>query len=98
MTTNPIPSTDLSAKEVIAKAIEIFQSGNSTAFELSEQILKASTLSAGSLTPDIDRRRRSGYPEVVYAEGKESWDNPYSFISETLAAYAWEEGYKRGTK
>ena len=70
MTTNPIPSTDRSSKEAIAKAIEIFQSGNSTAFELSEQILKASTLSAGSLTPDIDRRRRSGYPEVVYAEGK----------------------------
>ena len=27
---------------------------------------------------------------------KESWENPYSFITETLQAYAWEEGYKRG--
>ena len=30
------------------------------------------------------------------AAGKESFDNPYSFITETMAAYAWEEGYKRG--
>jgi hypothetical protein len=28
--------------------------------------------------------------------GKESWDNPYSFMHETLQAYAWEEGWKRG--
>ena len=31
-------------------------------------------------------------------EGKEVWENPYSFITETVAAYAWEEGYKRGRK
>ena len=28
--------------------------------------------------------------------GAEKFDNPYSFITETLQAYAWEEGYKRG--
>lgn len=27
--------------------------------------------------------------------GMESFDNPYSFITETLMAYAWEEGFKK---
>ena len=70
MTSDRHSSTKMSSNEAITKAIEAFQSGHSSAFELSEQILKASTLSAGSVTPDLDRRRRSGYPEVVYAEGK----------------------------
>ncbi len=61
---------DPSSDEGIATAILEFQSGSISAFELSEKILKASIRSAGSLTPDLDRRRRSGYPEVVYAEGK----------------------------
>ena len=30
------------------------------------------------------------------AAGKESWENPYSFTTETPQAYAWEEGFKRG--
>jgi NCAIR mutase (PurE)-related protein len=54
----------------IANAISAFQAGALSAFELSERILIASTLSTGSLTPDVDRKRRCGYPEVVYAEGK----------------------------
>jgi hypothetical protein len=29
------------------------------------------------------------------AEGKAQYDNPYSFVRQTLEAYAWEEGYKR---
>lgn len=28
--------------------------------------------------------------------GKEQFDNPYSFMRETVQAYAWEEGFKRG--
>ena len=60
----------LSSEKAIANAIEAFQAGAITSFELSEKILKASTSSAGALTPDLDRRRRSGYSEVVYAEGK----------------------------
>lgn len=70
MTNEPTPSTQCTAKEAIAKAAELFLNGQCSAFELSEQILKVSTYSAGALTPDLDRRRRSGYPEVVYAEGK----------------------------
>lgn len=29
------------------------------------------------------------------AAGAEKWENPYSFMNETLQAYAWEEGWKR---
>ncbi len=47
-----------------------FQAGKLTAFELSERILQAASVSSASLTPDLDRRRRCGFPEVVYAEGK----------------------------
>lgn len=28
-------------------------------------------------------------------DGKGSWDNPYSFITETHEAYAWDDGFKR---
>ena len=31
-------------------------------------------------------------------DGKANWENPYSYMTETLAAYAWDEGYKRGQK
>ena len=29
-------------------------------------------------------------------KGKSKDDNPYSFITETVQAYAWDEGFKRG--
>lgn len=70
MASNGFQPTEQESYALIAKAIEDFQSKQLTAFELSERILKASSHSVGSLTPDIDRRRRSGYPEVVYSEGK----------------------------
>lgn len=70
MPNEPNLPQDPPSDEVIASAISHFQAGAISAYELSEKILKASTSSAGSLTPDLDRRRRSGYPEVVYAEGK----------------------------
>ncbi len=63
-------SPNSSSNEAITIAIASFQSGTITPFELSERILKASITSTGSLTPDLDRRRRSGFSEVVYAEGK----------------------------
>jgi len=59
-----------SIDDTINNAIANFQSGTISPFELTERILKASTTSAGSLTPDLDRRRRIGFSEVVYAEGK----------------------------
>lgn len=27
-------------------------------------------------------------------EGKNSWDNPYNYVWEAQAAYAWDEGFK----
>jgi pyridinium-3,5-biscarboxylic acid mononucleotide synthase len=60
------PKSDDAINEAIAR----FQAGSLSPFELTEAILKASVRSSGSLTPDHDRRRRSGYAEVVYAEGK----------------------------
>lgn len=47
-----------------------FRAGELSPFELSEKILQQATQSSTSLTPDLDRRRRCGFPEVVYAEGK----------------------------
>jgi NCAIR mutase (PurE)-related protein len=56
--------------DAINDAIASFQAGTLSPFELTEKILKVSVCSSGALTPDHDRRRRSGYSEVVYAEGK----------------------------
>lgn len=47
-----------------------FQSGKISSLELGQRILGLSIPSDGNLTPDIDRLRRTGYPEVVYGEGK----------------------------
>jgi hypothetical protein len=29
----------------------------------------------------------------AHIAGAEKWENPYSFIRQTLQAYAWEEGW-----
>ncbi len=70
-----MPGKDESLKSPVSNdkindAIACFQAGALSSFELTERILKASISSFGTLTPDYDRRRRSGYIEVVYAEGK----------------------------
>lgn len=70
MANEPIEPLKSSSDEVIREAIATFQSGGISPFELSEKILKASISSADSLTPDLDRKRRTGHSEVVYAEGK----------------------------
>lgn len=70
MTPDPQSHSNRSSDKRIIDAIEAFQAEKLSAYELSEQILVASVLSAEALTPDVDRKRRSGYPEVVYAEGK----------------------------
>lgn len=62
----PPPSIDATINDAIVR----FQAGGLSPFELTERILKASVNSSGTLTPDHDRRRRVGYTEVVYAEGK----------------------------
>lgn len=54
----------------IAKLLFQFQSGESTAIELGQKILELAVASQGSITPDTDRKRRCGYPEVIYGLGK----------------------------
>ena len=47
-----------------------FQSGNLSAIELGQRILETAVMTQGSTTPDLDRKRRCGYPEVIYGSGK----------------------------
>jgi NCAIR mutase (PurE)-related protein len=47
-----------------------FQAGQISAVELGQRILEAAVQSQGATTPDLDRKRRCGYPEVIYGSGK----------------------------
>jgi len=47
-----------------------FQSGKLSSLELGQHILALAIPSDGNLTPDLDRLQRTGYPEVVYGQGK----------------------------
>jgi pyridinium-3,5-biscarboxylic acid mononucleotide synthase len=58
------------SSERINQLFEEFRERRITAIELSEKILQATIRSGEMLTPDLDRQRRCGYAEVVYAEGK----------------------------
>ena len=60
----------IAAERMINQAISDFQSGSISSLELSERILLSVTSSSGGVTPDTDRTRRTGFPEVIYAEGK----------------------------
>ena len=54
----------------VQQAITDFQSGLLSPTELSERILQSVSVSDSGVTADVDRARRTGFPEVVYAEGK----------------------------
>ncbi|MEQ1826340.1 MAG: nickel pincer cofactor biosynthesis protein LarB [Pirellula sp.] len=47
-----------------------FRSGNLSAIETGQRFLQAAVQSQGSVTTDLDRKRRCGYPEVIYGAGK----------------------------
>ena len=47
-----------------------FQSGQLSALEFGQKVLAVSIPSEGNLTPDLDRLKRTGYPEVVFGQGK----------------------------
>jgi pyridinium-3,5-biscarboxylic acid mononucleotide synthase len=47
-----------------------YQSGSLDPLELGQRILEQAVQSKGSTTPDLDRERRCGYPEVIYGQGK----------------------------
>ncbi len=54
----------------IARIYSSFQLGELSAIEFGQRILEAAVQSHGSVTPDLDRKRRCGYPEVIYGSGK----------------------------
>ena len=57
-------------KESIELIWSAFQTGELSAIELGQRILEAAVHTQGSVTPDLDRKRRCGYPEVIYGPGK----------------------------
>jgi pyridinium-3,5-biscarboxylic acid mononucleotide synthase len=50
--------------------IERFREGKLTPVELAQKILSSSLAQDASLMLDLDRKRRCGYPEVIYGQGK----------------------------
>jgi hypothetical protein len=49
---------------------ERFAAGQATFDDLSAAVLSARSLDLGDVQLDLDRRRRCGYPEVVFGQGK----------------------------
>lgn len=47
-----------------------YQAGKITAIEFGQRSLQTVVSSHGSVTPDLDRMRRCGFPEVIYGAGK----------------------------
>lgn len=47
-----------------------YQAGDCSGLELGQRLLGLAIETEGNLTPDTDRVRRTGYPEVVYGQGK----------------------------
>lgn len=50
--------------------MEAYRSGELTAFEFAQQILNEGSNAQSDLHVDLDRRRRCGFPEVIYGQGK----------------------------
>jgi NCAIR mutase (PurE)-related protein len=47
-----------------------YQAGILSALEMGQRVLATAVQSRGAVTPDLDRKRRCGYPEVIYGTGK----------------------------
>ena len=56
--------------EEIQRIYSAFKAGSLSAIELGQRILEAAVQIQGSVTPDLDRKRRCGYPEVIYGTDK----------------------------
>ena len=74
----------------VQQAITDFQSGLLSSTELSERILQSIFVSDSGVTADVDRARRTGFPEVVYAEGK-TIDSLVAAVGRILSSLATEE-------
>lgn len=47
-----------------------FEQGTLTPIEMGQRMLQVAIRSSGATTPDLDRQKRCGFPEVIYGEGK----------------------------
>ncbi len=54
----------------ISHIYALFQQGEISAIEFGQRVLESAVVSLGSVTPDLDRKRRCGFPEVIYGTGK----------------------------
>jgi NCAIR mutase (PurE)-related protein len=59
-----------SQQQAIESLLASYRNGEWDAMELGQRILHAAIASSGNVTPDTDRARRTGFPEVVYGAGK----------------------------
>ncbi len=57
-------------RQAIEKLLANYRNGEWDAMELGQRILHAAIASNGNVTPDTDRARRTGFPEVIYGAGK----------------------------
>lgn len=57
-------------RQAIESLLASYRDGEWDAIELGQRILHAAISSGGNVTPDTDRARRTGFPEVIYGSGK----------------------------
>jgi NCAIR mutase (PurE)-related protein len=65
-----LTASNHSGDSPIEELFRRFQSGQLSALEFGQKVLAVSIPSEGNLTPDLDRLKRTGYPEVVFGQGK----------------------------
>ncbi len=64
--------------------IEAYKSGELSSIEFAQKILNAGSKLQPDLNVDLDRRRRCGFPEVIYGQGK----SPEVYLSRSRATAA----------
>lgn len=60
----------LNPSESISALIARFERGDISDLELAQRILQSVATTNGSVNPDLDRKRRTGFCEVIYGQGK----------------------------
>jgi NCAIR mutase (PurE)-related protein len=59
-----------SQRQIIESLLASYRNGDWDAMELGQRILHTAIANDGNVTPDTDRARRTGFPEVIYGSGK----------------------------
>ena len=70
LTASSLTASKRGGDPLIEELFRRFQSGQLSALEFGQKVLAASIPSDGNLTPDLDRLKRTGSPEVVFGQGK----------------------------